>query len=108
MLLPAALLLDPPMARPTMTEVAGYVWLSGAGALLAFALWFRGVTRLPAVAASSLSLLSPVTAVVLGWTLLGQSLHGLPLLGLVVVLGSIFVIQWSGARSARECAGAAR
>ena len=37
-------------------------------------LWFRGIARLPSVAVSSLGLLSPVTAVLLGWVLLGQAM----------------------------------
>jgi len=101
MLAPVAWLADPPLPALTAANVAGYVYLSLAGALVAYALWFRGVARLPSVAVSSLGLLSPVTAVVLGWALLGQAMTGLALAGMLVVLGSILAVQWAMAQAAR-------
>ncbi len=95
MLAPVAWLVDPPLPTLTATNVAGYVYLSVAGALLAYALWFRGIARLPSVAVSSLGLLSPVTAVLLGWLLLGQAMTGVALVGMLVVLGSILAVQWA-------------
>src|SRR5690606_4149913 len=85
---------------PVLTEVQAlaYSYLCIAGALLAYALWFRGIARLPPVAVSSLGLLSPVTAVMLGWTLLEQAMTGASLLGLVMVLASVLAIQWATAR----------
>ncbi len=59
-----------------MTQAVGYLWLCVAGAMLAYGLWFRGISRLPSVAVSALSLLSPVTAVLLGWIFLGQKIEG--------------------------------
>ncbi|KQO19996.1 EamA family transporter [Acidovorax sp. Leaf78] len=100
MLAPVAWLVDPPLPALTAANVAGYVYLSVAGALLAYALWFRGIARLPSVAVSSLGLLSPVTAVVLGWALLGQSMRGISLVGMLVVLGSILAVQWAMSRPA--------
>ena len=49
------------------------------------------------MAVSSLSLLSPLTAVVLGWVWLGQAMTGWSLLGLVLVFGSILTVQWASA-----------
>lgn len=66
--------------------------------MLAYALWFRGVARLPTVAVASLGLLSPLTAVVLGWVLLAQSITGTALVGLVIVLASVFAVQWTATR----------
>ncbi len=100
MLLPVAWLLDPPLPALGVRQVIGYVYLSIAGALLAYALWFRGIARLSPVAVSSLGLLSPLTAVILGWIFLGQSMTGLSLIGLLLVLGSILVVQWSMSRQA--------
>ncbi len=97
MVAPVALLADPPLPVPTWTQAAGYAYLSGAGALLAYALWFRGITRLPAAAVSSLGLLSPLTAVVLGWAVLGQAVSPIGLLGMALVLGGILAVQ-RGAR----------
>ncbi|WP_369959500.1 EamA family transporter [Pseudomonas benzenivorans] len=100
LLAPVAWRLDPPLPPLSATQLAAYAYLSLFGALLAYALWFRGIARLTPVAVSSLGLLSPLTAVVLGWALLGQSLTGLSLLGLVAVLGSILAVQWASATPA--------
>jgi len=98
MLAPVAWAVDPPLPVLTATHVAGYLYLSLVGALLSYALWFRGVARLPSVAVSSLLLLSPVTAVVLGWALLGQAMRGLSLVGMLVVLASVLAVQWAMSR----------
>jgi probable blue pigment (indigoidine) exporter len=39
--------------------------------------------------------LSPLTAVLLGWALLGQAMRGLSFVGLVAVLVSILAVQWA-------------
>lgn len=97
LLLPIAWLVDPPLPRLSTAQALSYAYLSLFGALLAYVLWFRGVARLSPVAVSSLGLLSPLMAVVLGWALLGQRLSGLALLGLITVLASILAVQWSAA-----------
>lgn len=99
MLAPVAWLADAPLPALTLTQWSAYAYLSLAGALLAYALWFRGVARLPTVAVASLGLLSPLTAVVLGWALLSQSMSGTSLAGLVIVLVSVFAVQWTAARA---------
>lgn len=71
----------------------------GSGARQGWPLWFRGIARLPSVAVSSLGLLSPVTAVLLGWVLLGQTMTGVSLVGMLVVLASILVVQWAMSRA---------
>ncbi|WP_349740619.1 EamA family transporter [Roseateles cavernae] len=93
MLLPLAWSVDAPLPALGTGQVLGYAYLSLAGALLAYALWFRGIARLSPVAVSSLGLLSPLTAVLLGWLLLDQAMGGLSLLGLLVVLGSVLAMQ---------------
>ena len=55
MLVPVALLADPPLPALGPVAVMGYAYLSLAGALAAYALWFRGIGRLPPVAAGSTS-----------------------------------------------------
>lgn len=99
MLAPVAWAMDPPLPALTTTHIAGYLYLSLAGALVAYALWFRGIARLPSVAVSSLGLLSPVTAVLLGWVLLGQAMTGVSLVGMLVVLVSILAVQWAMSRA---------
>lgn len=95
MLVPVAWAVDPPLPTLSTVQVLGYAYLSIVGALLAYALWFRGIARLSPVAVSSLGLLSPLTAVVLGWALLGQAMTGLSLVGLIMVFGSILAVQWA-------------
>ncbi|UAY93882.1 DMT family transporter [Pectobacterium polaris] len=98
MLTPVAWIADAPLPALTLPQWAAYSYLCLAGAVLAYGLWFRGVSRLPTVAVASLGLLSPLTAVVLGWALLSQSITGTAFLGLAIVLASVFAVQWTTAR----------
>lgn len=106
-LLPVAWLIDPPLPQLSPLQWLGYAYLSLFGALLAYVLWFRGIARLAPVAVSSLGLLSPLVAVLLGWALLGQSITGVALLGLVAVLGSILAVQWAAASAQAKSTAAA-
>ncbi len=101
LLLPLAYWIDPPLPTLSPQHWLGYAYLSVFGALLAYGLWFRGIARLEPVAVSSLGLLSPLVAVLLGWLLLDQRLTGIALLGLVAVLGSILTVQWASRAPAR-------
>ena len=95
MLAPLAWVIDAPLPTLTPWQMAAYAYLCLAGALLAYSLWFRGIARLPTVAVASLGLLSPLTAIVLGWIFLAQSMTGMALVGLLVVLASVFAVQWT-------------
>lgn len=95
-LLPVAALLEAPPLELTPRNVAGYVYLGTLGTLVAYALWFRGARRLPATTTSSLTLLSPFTAVLLGWFVLGQSLSLTQWVGSVAVLASVLALQFVG------------
>lgn len=99
MLLPMAYIFDPALPALNITQIMGYIYLCLVGALLAYVLWFRGVSRLPAVAVASLGLLSPLTAMLLGWVFLSQSITGVALLGLVIVLVSVFAVQYSASQN---------
>ncbi|MBK0030969.1 EamA family transporter [Erwinia sp. S43] len=98
MLAPVAWLVDAPLPVLTLPQWCAYAYLSLAGALLAYALWFRGITRLPGVAVATLGLLSPLAAVALGWIVLSQSMTGTAFIGLIVVLLSVFAVQWTTVR----------
>lgn len=98
MLAPAACLLDAPLPTLTASQYAAYTYLSLAGAFVAYGLWFRGITRLPGVAVASLGLLSPLTAVLLGWIMLSQTLSSAALFGFIIVLISVLVVQRSSVR----------
>lgn len=70
--------------------VIGYAWLAVMGGAVAYSLWFRGARNLPTTNIALLGVLSPLTAAVLGWIILGQNMTGLQRLGFgVALLGSI-------------------
>lgn len=94
-LAPVAWIVDTPLPALSLVHMLGYSYLSIVGALLAYVLWFRGLQRLPPVAVSSLGLLSPLMAVLLGWVILGQEIMGMSLVGLIAVFFSILSVQWS-------------
>ncbi|MBQ1071936.1 EamA family transporter [Micromonospora sp. C31] len=88
MVVPAALLVEGMPPVPDAPALAGYAWLTLAGTALAYALWFRGAARLPVTQVSLLGALSPLTAVALGWAVLGQALTGWQLVGFAVAVGA--------------------
>ena len=94
---PVALVFDPPIPMPTGTNVLGLAWLGLIGAGLTYFLWFRGISRLEPTVVSLLGFLSPGTAVLLGWLFLDQTLSALQIIGVLLVIGSI----WLGQRSNR-------
>lgn len=98
-LIPVAWLADAPLPPLASSQLLGYAYLCLVGALLTYVLWFRGIARLPTAAVASLGLLSPLTAVLLGWALLGQAITGTALAGLAIVLGSVFAVQWTAAKT---------
>ncbi|MGQ3674839.1 DMT family transporter [Xanthobacter sp. TB0139] len=93
LLIPLAIAFEPHRPEFTWVNIAAISWLSLAGAALSCLLWFRGLARLEAPVVSSLGFLSPLTAVLLGWVFLGQSLTAWQLLGAGLVLGSIWLNQ---------------
>ncbi len=96
-LLPFALIMEPALPPLTATNIAGLVWLGLIGAAATYALWFRGVARIEPGAVSMLGMMSPLTAVLLGWVVLGQSLTPVQGIGAAIVLGSV----WAGQRANR-------
>ena len=97
LLIPVALILEPGVPIPTITNLAGMVWLGLIGAALTYYLWFRGIARLGPTTVTSFGFLSPTSAVILGWVILGEALSPLQMTGVAVVLISI----WLGQRAAR-------
>ena len=80
-------------------NLGGYLYLCLFGAVLAYVLWFDGIAKLPPAAVSSLGLLSPVCAFVLGWLFLGQGMDAKSLVGFALVLASIFGVQRAVAKA---------
>jgi probable blue pigment (indigoidine) exporter len=88
-LVPLALVVEGPPPALDLGAVAGFAYLSLVVTALAFVRWFDGIRRLPAASPPLLGLAVPVTGVVLGWVLLGQSLSPLQLVGFAITLGAI-------------------
>ncbi|MEU1015882.1 EamA family transporter [Streptomyces sp. NPDC005900] len=77
----------------TGANIAGYAYLGVIGTAIAYALWFRGIERLPASSVSFLGLTNPVVATLAGLLLLGQTLTFWQVGGLLLVLASVFLGQ---------------
>ncbi|MDZ5697079.1 EamA family transporter [Chelativorans sp. M5D2P16] len=99
LLLPVALLLEPGFPMPNAVNLAGLVWLGLIGGALAYVVWFRGIARLGPPTVTAFSFLSPLSAVVLGWLVLGQALTPLQGLGAAIVLLSVWFGQRAGRRA---------
>ncbi len=98
LLLPLSLFFEPNFPSLTLHNVFGLVWLGLVGALLSYILWFRGVARLGTVQISSFGFLSPLTAIVLGWLVLGQRLSLFQIAGAIIILISIITINKTGVK----------
>lgn len=101
-LIPLAMILEPPLPALNATNMLGLAWLTLIGAAATYWIWFRGIAKLEPSAVSMLAMMSPVTAVVLGWLVLQQVLTAMQMTGAVIVLLSVCLGQLaSRSRSAR-------
>lgn len=93
LLVPAALWLEPALPALTAPNLLGFAYLGLIGAAFSYLLWIRGIARLEPSAVSALGFFSPMTAVLLGWSVLGQSLSLPQVVGVLVILGSVWLSQ---------------
>lgn len=98
LLTPFALLLEPMPASLSLLNLVGFAYLSIVGAAATYFIWFRGVDRIAPAAISTLGFLSPVSAVVLGWAFLNQSLS----LGQILAAATILVSVWLGQQASAK------
>jgi probable blue pigment (indigoidine) exporter len=91
LLLPAALIWEPPLPELTSNNIVGFIYLGLIGSAVTYSIWFRGIARLTPNIVSPLGFLSPTTAVLLGWLILGQQLQLLQLFGFLMVFISIIL-----------------
>lgn len=80
-------------------DAAGFTYLVLVNTALAYIVWMRGISQLPATQITYLGLLSPISATLLGWMALGEVLTPLQLLGLVIALASVLAAQRALPRS---------
>ena len=104
-LLPVMLVIEcPPDHAWTFGNAVGYSYLALVGAALAYPLWFRGISALPAGTVSFLALLSPLVAVLAGWVVLGQSMSAGQLVGAAVVLAAVISVTMTPTNSSGRAA----
>jgi probable blue pigment (indigoidine) exporter len=92
-LLPLAFSVETLPQSISPSHVLGYVWLGLIGTGLTYVFWLRGVMRMSASAVTAFSLLSPLSATVLGILLLDQHLTLVQSLGMVLVLAGVWLGQ---------------
>ncbi|WP_067574380.1 EamA family transporter [Nocardia acidivorans] len=93
MLIPIAFFVEGMPPALDTRNIVGYLYLGLIGTALAYAIWFRGLARANATSVAFLGLLSPLSAAVIGWIALGQSLAPLQVLGMAVALGGTLLGQ---------------
>ena len=93
LLVPLAVFIEPPLPALNALNIAGLIWLGLIGAAFTYVLWFRGIARLDPGGVAMLGMMSPVTAVALGWLVLGEVLSLMQMAGAVIVLVSVLVGQ---------------
>lgn len=92
-LLPLALSVESLPLSISLTHLLGYLWLGLIGTGLTYVIWLRGVMKMSASAVTGFSLLSPLSATVLGLVVLGQHLTLVQGLGMVLVLAGVWLGQ---------------
>ncbi|WP_170763510.1 DMT family transporter [Ruegeria lacuscaerulensis] len=95
LLVPLAFLLEPPLPTLDARNLTGIFYLCIVGAALTYILWFRGIARIEPPAVSALGFLSPLSAVLIGWVLLGEALTVWQIVGAGVVLTAVSLGQLS-------------
>lgn len=103
MLLPASLLIEGAPPAPTVHTGIAVLWVGLLTTGVANWLWFVGLEGIAATQASFMTLLAPVVATAIGWTVLDETLSPVQVLGALVALASVA----AGSRVARARAVAA-
>lgn len=94
-LVPVTFLVEGAPPAIDLPATLGYLWLGLIGGLIAYVVWFRGISTLPVTSVAVLGLLSPMVAALLGVVVLGQTLGPVQLAGFALALASIVAGQIS-------------
>jgi probable blue pigment (indigoidine) exporter len=92
-LIPVTLIVEGAPPALDGRALAGFAWIGLAGTVVAYSTWFHALRRLPAAAVSLVGLLNPVSGTVIGVALAGETMTGVRLLGMVLVLGGVLFGQ---------------
>jgi probable blue pigment (indigoidine) exporter len=96
LLFPMALWFEPALPDLNTNNLLGFLYLGLIGSAFTYLLWFRGIARIAPSVVAPLGFLSPVTAGLLGWWVLDQSLNAVQFSGAVIVLGSVWLSRNAG------------
>jgi len=77
----------------TAANLGGLAYLGLIGGAATYVLWFRGIARIEPEMVAILGVFSPLSAVALGWVLMGETLTAVQLAGAVIVLFSVWLRQ---------------
>lgn len=91
----------PAFPQLSAENLLGLAYMSLIGGAATYVLWFRGIARLEPSVVSLLGVLSPLSAVVLGWVFLGEVLTAKQATGAGLALFSLWLGQ-SGLRWRRR------
>lgn len=101
LLIPVTLWSLPAFPQLSAENLLGLAYMSLIGGAATYVLWFRGIARLEPSVVSLLGVLSPLSAVVLGWVFLGEVLTAKQATGAGLALFSLWLGQ-SGLRWRRR------
>lgn len=89
-----------PSLAPSLSNIAGYTYLSLIGTALAYLLWFRGIKLLPTHIPAFLGLLSPIVALTIGIVAANETLTWVQSVGVTLVFASVTMVVASPTRPA--------
>ncbi|WP_209718274.1 EamA family transporter [Marmoricola sp. OAE513] len=92
-LLPIGLVVEGAPPAIDGRAVLGFSWIAIAGTGLAYFCWFRGLSRMPAGAASLIGLVNPVVGTLLGIAFASEAFGPTQALGMALVLGGVVAGQ---------------
>ncbi|MER6203478.1 EamA family transporter [Streptomyces sp. NPDC001586] len=105
LLLPLAVAMEGAPPRLDGPALAGFGYVTVVATAVAFAAWFAGLRHLPAGTVGLLGLLNPVTGVLLGTAVSGESLGPLQLCGLALALTGVLLGRPTAPRPHSEAPG---
>jgi probable blue pigment (indigoidine) exporter len=105
LLIPPAIVFEGAPPALDTDALLGFGYVTVVATALAFAAWFAGLKHLPAGTVGLIGLLNPVTGVLLGTLLAGDTLTGRQLLGIALVLGGLLLGTYSAGKANSNRAG---
>lgn len=93
LLLPVAMMIEPPLPHLSFNNIVGLTYLAVIGAVITYIIWFRGISRIEPNMMASLGFLSPLSAVILGRVVLGETMNESQLSGILLIPVSIWLGQ---------------